>query len=333
MPFYKNAHSKMRIFNEFLFGMRIRKLFCSEFERPDTIFYSSPSIIASGGAQYLARKLNSKFVLDVRDLWPLTLIEMAGYSLKHPAIRLMQHIEIKAYKAADFVTSNWPYAIDYMATQGVAREKFAWIPNGFSQEEFDDSEELSSEFLECFPKGKFIVGYTGTLGTANALDAIIDAATFLKSKEEIAFVIVGNGRERQELLSKISERKLSNVHYLGGVRKKQVPQVLKLFDICYVGFLNISLYRFGSSLTKLPEYFASGKPILYASSSPFQPVRDANAGVTVEAENSQEIANGILKLYGLSEIERKEMGQNGVRVAHREYEYRSLAKKLESVIF
>ena len=76
--------------------------------------------------------------------------------------------------------------------------------------------------------------------------------------------------------------------------------MLSHFDICYIGFRKISLYRFGSSSTKLPEYFMSNKPIIFSVDSPFKPVNDANAGFTVPAEDPHAIVNAILKLKSMS---------------------------------
>jgi hypothetical protein len=52
------------------------------------------------------------------------------------------------------------------------------------------------------PKNKFIVGYTGTLGVANALDSLIEAAELLKNQADIIFILVGGGREKENLATK-----------------------------------------------------------------------------------------------------------------------------------
>lgn len=331
-PSYTNAHSKARILNEFYFSLKIKQLSNTSFNQPTTILYSSPALIPYPGVKCLANKLSTRLILDIRDLWPLTLVEMGGYSTKHPLIAYMQMIENSAYKNSDAITSNWPYAIEYMKKHHASPYNFYWIPNGFSIDEFSNPEPLDSTILEAFPKDKFIVGYTGTLGKANALDALLDSAEQLKNNQNIAFVIIGKGKESKELLYQIKTRNLDNVYYLGSVSKRAIPNILSLFDVCYVGFLDIPLYRYGSSLTKLPEYLASKKPIVYASSSPFQPIKDANAGISVKAERPNEIAKAILELYAMPVSQRKEIGENGFNLAMNEYEYRALTQKLERIL-
>lgn len=331
-PTYTNAHSKARILNEFYFSLKIKQLYKSSFSKPFTILYSSPALIPYPSVKSLAKKLNARLVLDVRDLWPLTLIEMGGYSAKHPLIAYMQMIENNAYKYADAITSNWPYAIEYMKNHNASADKFWWIPNGFSVDEFSKPEPLDRLFIDSFPQAKFVVGYTGTLGKANALEALLDSAEQLKDNHNIVFAIIGKGKESKDLINQIKIRELDNVYYLGGVPKRAIPNVLALFDACYVGFLDIPLYRYGSSLTKLPEYLASKKPIVYASNSPFQPIKDADAGISVKAERPDEIAKAILELYSMTENQRKEIGENGFRLAIDEYEYRILTQRLEKVL-
>ena len=87
------------------------------------------------------------------------------------------------------------------------------------------------------------------------------------------------------------------------------------------------------SPNKLFDYLYSGKPILYAiDSGAYKPVEDAGAGLQIEPENPQALADAVLKLYQLPEAERKQMGENGRKAALEQYEYGMLAKKLEHVL-
>src|SRR5699024_9089121 len=84
MPEYKEAHSKQRAINWLLFPWKIQKLSKIIADKPDAILSSSPSPIAFLGAERLAKKFKARLVFEVRDIWPLTLIELGGYSPKHP---------------------------------------------------------------------------------------------------------------------------------------------------------------------------------------------------------------------------------------------------------
>src|SRR5690606_26096320 len=165
-------------------------------ERPSAVLCSSPSLISFLGAKRLARRFQARLVFEVRDIWPLTLTEIGGYSRKHPFIRFLQWVEDMAYRDSDRVVSNLKFAVEHMVNRGMRRPKFKWIPNGISVDEVRVSTTLNDNVAAIIPKGKFIVGYTGTLGFSNALDTLIEAANILRDYSDIAFVIVGDGKER-----------------------------------------------------------------------------------------------------------------------------------------
>lgn len=331
---YAHAHDKRRILNWLTFAWALTRLQRSGCRRPDVVVCSSPSLFSFLGAEQVARRAGCRLVFEVRDIWPLTLIEIGGMSPRHPAVRAMQWIEDRAYRISDRVVSNLPGAVEHMASRGMDRRKFCWIPNGFSRSEVEAAERLPPDVEARFPVGKFVVGYAGTLGAANALEVLIDAAALLKDHPDIAFVLVGQGRERKDLETKAREQGLDNVHFLPPVPKVQVQSVLKRFDVCFVGSTKSPLYRFGASPNKLFDYLVSGKPIIYGIDSPgYSPVSDAGAGLSVPAEDAPALAAAVLELHRATETERLEMGENGRRTAFEHHEYAMMAGRLESVLF
>ena len=332
MPKYNGAHDRRRVWNWFKFAFKLLKLPQVIKDTPDVIIYSSPSLIPFLSAERLARKTGSRLIWDIRDLWPLTLIELGNFSSKHPFIRIMQWVENKACRSSDFTISNWPYAIEYLKGKGVDSSRFLWLPNGFDMDEFQNTESLPSSLKNKLPKDKFIIGYAGTLGKANALNTLLDVAKLLKQQLNIHFVIVGDGTLRNWIKNKIKENQLDNITLIDSIHKKLIPSMLSNFDVCYVGFRKISLYRYGTSLNKISEYFMSSKPIIYSIDSPFKPVNDANAGFTVPAENPDAIVDAILKLKSMSILERNKMGQNGRKYALANHDYEKLAERLSDVL-
>lgn len=334
MPVYAQAHSKQRIFNWFLFPWRIQQLTKIIPDAPDVVLCSSPSLISFLGAQRLAKRFKARLVFEVRDIWPLTLIELGGHSPKHPFIRFMQWLERKAYRDADLVLSNLKNAVEHMVGQGLRREKFAWVPNGFSLDEVNKQVPIGDSVKALLPKNKFIVGYTGTLGVANALTALIDAAEILKENKDIFFVLVGHGKEGESLQKLVEVKQLNNVMFISAIPKVQIQSMLKEFDACFIGLTKDPLFRFGVSPNKLFDYFYSGKPVLYAiESGAYKPVADAGAGCQIEPESPQAIAQAVLELYAMPKAQRDQMGANGHKAAMEQYEYAMLAKKLAELVF
>lgn len=333
MPHYNGANDKKRIFNWFKFARKMLNLPYILAEKPDVILFGSPSLIPYVSALRLARKYKVRLIWDIRDLWPLTLIELAGKSKYHPLILLHQWVENLACRKSDYIVSNWPFAIHHLEKHGADQEKFAWIPNGFYPEEFNEQEALPDSIVQRLPVDKFIVGYTGTLGQANAIQTLLDTAKLTQADPNIHYVLVGSGRLEQAVHEFVQINELDNITLIGSIPKKQIPAMLSVFDVCYVGFVKSALYRYGSSLHKLPEYFMSGKHILYAIDSPFKPVDDAEAGITVPAEDPAAIVQGIYQLQALTPEQRHTMGENGRKAALEGYEYGMLARKLEAIMF
>ncbi|MDP3423222.1 MAG: glycosyltransferase family 4 protein [Burkholderiaceae bacterium] len=331
---YPEAHSKKRVANWFLFAWRLRKLRSVLPEEPDVILCSSPSIISFLGAEWLAKRSKAKLVFEVRDIWPLTLTEVGGHSPRHPLIRFMQWVEDRAYRKSKRVVSNLKNSVEHMIQHGMDRSKFAWIPNGYSLSEVNQKEPLLSSVAQLIPRNKFVIGYTGSLGLANALSALIEAAEILSEYEDIVFVLVGHGKEKNALKQNVECKKLKNVIFVDTIPKVQIQSMLEKFDACYLGLKGDPLFRFGVSPNKLYDYMYSAKPIIYAiESGDYKPVEDAKAGIQVQPENPHQLAKAILSLYQTPVEERQLMGNNGRKAAAEMYEYGKLACKLRIVLF
>ena len=334
MPYYEHAHSKKRIINWFNFANKLRGLKHYLTDRPDAILYTSPSLVGYLGAESLAKYYKVPLNFEVRDIWPLTLCQLGGFSTKHPFIKLLQSIEDRAYKNADHLISNLKYLDRHIQSRGFSSNNFHWIPNGYSQSEVDQKTPLDDLVKQQLPRDRFIVGYTGTLGVANCLDTLIDAAQQLNDQPGIAFVIVGQGKEKKHLQAKVKQLGINNITFIDAIPKIQIQSMLAEFNVCFIGLTKDDLFHYGVSPNKLFDYFCSGKPIIYAiDSGAYRPVSDAKAGLQIEPESVSELVSAIQTLYNMDRQELNRMGQNGQEIAKKHYEYQSLAKKLEDIIF
>jgi len=302
---------------------------------PNVVIASSTYPLDIFPAYLIAKKTNARLIFEVHDLWPLTPIELGGYSKYHPFIMIMQLAENFAYRKSDYVVSLLPKAYEYMKNHGLAPHKFVHIPNGISLEEWEESnEEIPEEHRKLIEKlkmeGKFIVGYAGAHGLANALDILIDSAQLLRN-EPIAVVLVGDGPEKEKLKEKVSRFKLDNVFFLSSVSKLSIPKLLSMMDALYIGCRKEPLYRFGVSPNKLMDYMMAGKPIIHSITAGNDLVQDAQCGISVPAEDSYQIALAIKKLMSMSEEERELMGNRGKEYVRRYHTYTVLAEKCEKL--
>lgn len=333
VPKYAHAHDKKRILNWFFFGWKLRRLEKKLPQRPDVIVYSSPSLIPFSGAARLAKRTGARLAFEVRDIWPLTLCEVGGLHQSNPLIRFMQYIEHRAYRISDVVISNLPNAVEHMRDHGLDPKKFHWIPNGYSARDQLNQPPLNASSAAALPKAKFLIGYTGTIGEANELDTFVLAAEILKEQTDIAFVIVGSGKNKAQIATLIDRRGLSNVHLVDPIPKPEVPAMLALFDACYIGLRPDPQFRFGVSPNKLFDYLVSGKPIVYAiDSGSYRPVEEGCCGVQVVPGDPVALAQAIKEMRDLPEQKRADMGASGMLMASEKYEYKMLAQMLEAAL-
>lgn len=304
---------------------------------PDVVISSSTYPLDTYPAQRIARRAGAVYVHEAHDLWPLTLIELAGWSPKHPFIRLLAEAEHSALSRSDAIVAVTAGEADYMLEHGMqSREKFTHIPNGVVLADWEEPEPLEEEQLACIRKlkaeGKFLVCYLGGHALSNALDTLLDAAKRMKMDDSLAFLLVGSGVEKQRLQARAKDEALGNVLFLPPVNKKQVPSLLKEMDALYVGAAPCSLYRYGVSMNKVYDYMMAAKPILYGVEAKNNDVAEADCGITLRPGDAAALCDAVALLRGMREEERAAMGQRGRRWVVENCDISSLAARFLDVM-
>ena len=326
VPAYRSSKSLGRIWNMLYFAWKLRFL---KKIPPSHIIVSSPSLFPVKYGKKLAKRFGTKFLFEVRDIWPLTLTELSNISANNPLIKFMEYYEKYAYKNADRVISLLPKAEEYFLSKGMEHGKFVYLPNGIEIAE-EDNQQYSVEVAQKIPQNKFIIGYTGTVGVANALESFCEAAKMLEDNKEILFVIVGEGQEKENLIAQFGE--LENLLFIDAIPKKQVQSMLSLFDVCYIGWNDETLYKYGISANKIFDYMYSRKPILHAYSGAGDIVQTAKCGLSVKARDVSSITGAVEKFFNMSEKIRKDMGENGYNYVINHFAYEKLAEKFQKLL-
>ncbi len=303
---------------------------------PDIVIASSTYPLDIYPAKRIANHYGAKLIYEVHDLWPLSPIELGGYSPNHPFIKVMQKGENDCYKYVDAVVCMLPKAEEHMREHGLAKGKFHYVPNGIVLEDWkntppqlpDQHEQLLHQLKT---NGKFIVGFAGAHGIANSLYAAIDAIAPL-ADQDVVFVLTGTGPEKDKLIAYAKERQVSNVYFLPAVHKQVIPALLAKMDVLYIGLQRESLFRFGISPNKLFDYMMAGKPVVQAIDAGNNIVAEANCGLCAEPDNKEEIGRAIMKLKGMTPSEREQLGQNGKTYVLAKHTYSVLAERFLKVM-
>ena len=333
-----SGNGAMRIVNmlSFIVGLyRHRREILRDY-MPDVVIASSTYPLDIFPARTMARQCSAILVYEVHDLWPLSPMELGGYSTWNPYIMAIQAAEDYAYRYCDKVVSLLPCAEPHMRSRGLAEGKFHHIPNGI------DASECLSDCGEMPPGhqmaiaaakvgGRKLVCYAGSHGLANALDAYLDAAKWV-SKAGLVFLLVGNGPEKARLEARIAAEGIVNAISLPAVRKDAMPALLAEMDILYIGLQRQSLFRFGISPNKIMDYMMAGKPVIQAIEAGNDPTTEAGCGISVPAEDARAIAEAAVKLAEMSDKERRRIGAQGREYVARLHDYRVVAKRFIEVL-
>ncbi len=304
--------------------------------RPDVVIASSTYPLDIYAARAIAKKSGAKLVFEVHDLWPLSPMELGGMSRYHPFVLVMQAAENYAYRHADKVVSMLPKAEGHMRDHGMASGKFVYIPNGIDVAEWErEKTPLPQVYAELIAQLKgerrFIIGYAGAHGLANALGTVVDAASLL-SGAPVDFVLVGQGPEKDGLMKRVAQLGLRNVHFLPSIPRGSILALLDAMDVLYIGLQKQPLFRFGVSPNKLIDYMMAGVPVIQAIAAGNDLVSESGCGITIPPEDSQALADAVREMMGKTPAERVSLGKMGRAYVLAHHTYQILATRFEKAI-
>ena len=325
-----------RIINMLQFPIRIWRV-CKKFEKPDVIYTSSPDLFTAFSAVIMAKILRVKKVVEIRDLWPESIVEYNGMSKKNPVIQILYQVEKWLYRNADelifTMAGGKKYLKDKRWTRGINPKKIHHINNGVDLEEFEyNKEHFQIQDGDLENQDIFKIIYTGSIRKVNNLELIVNVARKIKNIDpKIKFLIWGDGTEKEFLERKVQELNLDNISFKGKVEKRYIPYILSKADVNLMQGNFVDLFRYGCSPNKLFDYFAAGRPILSTIESYHDLVRYYKAGMAKATNDDEEVKKMILELYQMPEEERENMGNNAIKCA-RNYSYEKLTNNLEKIL-
>jgi glycosyltransferase involved in cell wall biosynthesis len=335
-PYRGNGLGRLRNIAQFLWGVWKMREELAVKDLPDVVIASSTYPMDIWLARHIARMAHAKWVYEVHDLWPLSLIELSGMHPRHPFAQLCQKAENDAYRSADLVVSMLPKVHEHMAAHGLDLSRLHIVPNGISPQEWPQEGEVPDESVLPQPlrqwmaqqkaQGRLVVGYAGSHGLPNALHVLLEAAHGLR-EAPLAFVLVGSGHEKSALEAQARELALPHLLMHEPLPKACMPALMSLFDVAYLGWQPQPIYRFGIAPNKLLDYMMAGRPILHAVTAGNDPVAEAQCGLTVPAGDVPAVVAGFKALAAMPTAEREAMGARGRPYVLAHHSYPALAQR------
>lgn len=291
----------------------------------DVVFVYAPSpIFQAIPASFLAYIKNIPVVLWVQDLWPQSL-HATGYVKSKWLLKFIEKIVHFTYSPIDLLLVQSKAFIDPVSKLA-PHVSIDYYPNSVKKE-FYIPQVINVPELESLQSG-FTIMFAGNLGSAQAVDTIINAAEILNNYSEIKIVILGDGSEKEWLIQQISSRHIKNIYLEGRFPIEQMPILMRRASVLLVTLKNQPIFEL-TIPSKIQAYLAVGKPIIAClNGEGARLIEKAKAGLSVPAEDSESLANAILKMYSMTDDERKQMGRNGRFYFKKHFDGEMLISKL-----
>lgn len=268
-------------------------------------------------------KIKAPIYFWVLDLWPESVFSASN--LKSNFIRKLLNTLVKyIYKRCDKILISSKSFLKSIKEKGVDGNKIHYFPNWAEDIFMTNPNKYEIEL----PKG-FIFLYAGNIGKAQDFNSIIKGIELTKDYNEIKWVIVGSGREENNVKKLIINKKLQEkVILLGRYPVETMPYLFSKADVLFFALKDEPIF----SLTvpaKLQTYLAAKKPILgMISGEGNRIIKDAQCGFVVPASNHIEFSKKAIEFYTLSKNQHKAMALNGYRYYKNNFDKNILINQL-----
>lgn len=326
IPIYKNVVE--RFYSMFVFRRNVLRA-AEGLKAPDIVIGSSVHLHAADAGRRLAEKYKVPFLFEIRDIWPQTLVDIGGLSRRNPVYWHLRRLELRLMASADKIISLLPGAIEYLKEHNVPDKKIFYFPNGIDPEMYPDDTGNSPRHED------FLAMFFGAHGNANGLDTVLKAAKILQEQgvEDVKIELVGNGPAKAGLMQQAEQLGLRNVNFLDSRPKEELFKHATKAS-CFIYNLKRMkvLSQYGISANKLFDYLMLQRPVVFACDSYNNPVADARAGISVEPQNPEKMAEALMEISQKSLAERMEMGRNGKQWVLENHNFEKYTAKLEEMM-
>lgn len=259
------------------------------------MFETSPMTQCKIGVWY-AKKHKVPLYLYVQDLWPENVEIITGIHSKF-IIGPIQYMVDNIYKACTEIFVTSPSFAKAICKRGISENKVHFWPQ-YAEEFYQPLDK--STVPQIGDENKFKIVFTGNIGYAQGLDILPKAARILKERNitDVQFVIVGDGRYREQLQKEIEDVKEMFL-MIPKQPAEKIPEILAACDVAFLSFQNMELWKM-TIPAKLQSYMACGMPILASAEGETEKVINvAKCGVCVPLGDSIELVAAMTKMKNM----------------------------------
>jgi glycosyltransferase involved in cell wall biosynthesis len=291
---------------------------------PPITFLTPPGFIFS-------RLLRAKYIIRITDLWPDVVFDfdLARSRLLRRFVILVTHV---TYRLAHHIMAFTPQIRDKILEQGIAADRVSLVEMAVDTSVFRPMSEASREADAlglAGAKGKFVALYAGAFALTYDFDVLLEAARILEG-QSIAFVILGDGDAKEQIVTKINEYGLQNVIMPRPVSgPDEVAKYINCSDVCIIPLRAEMVTSTLTRPSKVFEFWACGKPVIACSSGDLEAlIQESQAGIVLDPGNSEALADAIRSLHVDREAA-EGMGERGREFVRNRFSYAALEANLK----
>jgi glycosyltransferase involved in cell wall biosynthesis len=276
----------------------------------------------------LAKLFNIPYISEVNGI-PTKEAEVSG-SYGKSIQKIVRIIEKIILKRADKIVAVSHSIKRIMETEyDIESKNITVIQNGANTDLFKpmDTKEVRKELN--FNRNANYVGFSGSFASWHGLEDLVKSAPLiLKEVVSTKFLLVGAGKRKEQIVQMVNDLNLTdNFIFINKISYEEVPKYVNAFDVCVI----LKKKDIPGSPLKLWEYMACGKPVIATNTEDFKALEEYNAGILVDPEKPEEVADAIITLLENREL-REEMGKNGRKYVVENRSWESVAREVEKVM-
>ena len=202
-------------------------------KRPDVVVATSPQFFTAVAGWAVGFCRRRPFVFELGDIWPASIIAV-GAMEPSLMIRMFERLELFLYRRSAAIVALTPKFKENLIGRGIEGDKISIVINGVDIDRFRKTPRDKALAAEWGLKDKFVIGYIGTHGMAHGLSNVLEAAARLRDNDRVMFLFVGDGAERDDLISLAAEKGLENVRFIESQPREKVPAIWSVCDVALV---------------------------------------------------------------------------------------------------
>jgi glycosyltransferase involved in cell wall biosynthesis len=323
-PAQKGFLNRLICYYSFVFSaLRWGKKLC---KKPDVLYVESPPIFIGLAAVSLSKYWRVPFVFNVSDLWPESAKSM-GIVKNRVLLNVAERLELSYYRRAALITGTADQIVSSVRQRSPTPAEV--ITNGVDIERFRSQNADDAARSLMHTDGRVTFVYAGVMGVAQGLGRILDVAARVRDLDQVQFVLIGEGAERESLERRVQVERLHNVKVLGPQPKERIPALLAAAD----GMFNVLKFSIpGAVPSKIYEAMATSLPILFGGEGEgARRILEAHAGIVAAYGDITALEDGVRKLATQPAL-RQQFGSAGRLAAEKLYSRKQIARRLHELL-